>query len=127
MLQSRPATACAGFSAISEFLAETPPAAARADGRFAVPGHRAERAEIRRLIDWFNGKFNREVTQQLLQEKVYTRLQPAPTPRRTRTSCAPSANLRYHMSYVNYLAHQRPGSRARSCRLPTSPRPRIYP
>ena len=73
-----------------------------------LPGDRTQRAETRRLIDWFNGKFNREVTHELLQEKVYARLQPAAsaTPdvdflRAIRT------NLRYHMSYISYLADRR--------------------
>jgi glutathione S-transferase len=73
-----------------------------------LPGDRAQRAETRRLIDWFNGKFHREVTQELLQEKVYNRLQPGATAtpdvdflRAIRT------NLRYHMSYISYLADHR--------------------
>jgi glutathione S-transferase len=99
-----------GVYAISEYLAETPPASedGEAEAIQLFPGDRAQRAEIRRLIDWFNGKFNREVTNELLQEKVYTRLQPgvAGTPdveflRAIRT------NLRYHMSYISHLADRR--------------------
>jgi len=62
----------------------------------------------RRLTDWFNSKFNREVTHELLLEKVYARLQPSGggTPdvdflRAIRT------NLRYHMSYISHLADRR--------------------
>ena len=40
------------------------------------PGSREERAEVRRLVDWFHGKMHREVTRELLYEKVYARLQP---------------------------------------------------
>jgi glutathione S-transferase len=105
-------TPLCGIYAISEFLAEGAAPVqddADADEPFPLlPGDRAQRAEVRRLIDWFNGKFNREVTHELLQEKVYNRLQPhaAGTPdvdflRAIRT------NLRYHMSYISYLADRR--------------------
>jgi glutathione S-transferase len=100
-----------GVYAISEYLAEGTPPSPDADEDEAFPlfpGDRLQRAETRRLVDWFNGKFNREVTHELLQEKVYARLQPAAaaTPdvdflRAIRT------NLRYHMSYISYLADRR--------------------
>jgi glutathione S-transferase len=101
----------AGAYAISEYLAEAPPSAeAGEDEEPAIklfPGSREARAEARRLVDWFNGKFNREVTQELLHEKVYARLSgtdPTPTAEILR---AIKANLRYHMSYISHLAHQR--------------------
>lgn len=72
------------------------------------PGNREERAEVRRLVDWFHGKFNREVTKELLYEKVYARLQansaPGPDADILR---AIRGNLRYHLSYISYLAHGR--------------------
>lgn len=71
------------------------------------PGTAMQRAEIRRVVDWFNGKFNREITQELLYERVYARLQPdRPTPD-VDVLRAIATNLRYHMSYVNHLADQR--------------------
>ncbi len=111
VLQLEGGPALCGVYAISEYLAEG--TARRARGRRgrilpAAAGRPIQRAETRRLVDWFNGKFNREVTHELLQEKVYARLQPAaaPTPdvdflRAIRT------NLRYHMSYISYLADRR--------------------
>ena len=102
------ATLC-GVYAISEYLAEGPP---RSDDEEPVPalfpGDREGRAEVRRLVDWFNGKFNREVTQELLHEKLYARLLPGsdPTPDADILRAIRS-NLRYHMSYVSHLAHQR--------------------
>ena len=30
-----------------------------------LPGNREDRAEVRRLIDWYHGKFDREVTREL--------------------------------------------------------------
>lgn len=109
VLQIDDAPPICGIYAISEYLAEAPILAEGEDQPIQLfPGDRAQRAETRRLVDWFNGKFDREVTQELLQEKVYTRLKPdaVSTPdvdflRAIRT------NLRYHMSYINYLADQR--------------------
>ncbi|MEL7048515.1 MAG: glutathione S-transferase family protein [Pseudomonadota bacterium] len=72
------------------------------------PGNREERAEVRRLVDWAHGKLNREVTAELLQEKVYARLKPGPPPPPSpHILRALRANLRYHMSYFGYLAHGR--------------------
>jgi glutathione S-transferase len=111
VLQVDGAQPLCGVYAISEYLAEgTPPEPEDADAEVfpLLPGDRAQRAEARRLIDWFNGKFNREVTHELLQEKVYNRLQPG----RTGTPDvdflrAIRTNLRYHMTYVSHLADHR--------------------
>jgi glutathione S-transferase len=109
VLQIDEAPALCGVYAISEYLDEAEPgngAAGPATPFF--PGNRAERAEVRRLVDWINGKFNREVTQELLIEKVYSRLQSAAgvTPDADILRAIRS-NLRYHMSYINHLAHRR--------------------
>jgi len=109
VLQLEDALPLCGIYAISEYLAEAPAGDDEHAPPLALfPGDRAQRAEVRRLVDWFNGKFNREVTQELLQEKVYTRLQPEAvnTPdveflRAIRT------NLRYHLSYISHLADHR--------------------
>lgn len=100
-----------GIYAISEYLGESPPPEGgdtEIEPFPLFPGDRAQRAEVRRLVDWFNGKFNREVTQELLQEKVYSRLQPGavPTPE-VEFLRAIRANLRYHMSYISHLADRR--------------------
>jgi len=99
-----------GAYAISEYLAEELKRSFK-DGRAAplFPGSRENRAEIRRLVDWFHGKLNREVTRELLDERLYGHL-------KSGSGHAPDAdilrairsNLRYHLSYLNYLAHQRP-------------------
>jgi glutathione S-transferase len=109
VLQLDGVPALCGIYAISEYLGEAPAGEGDEGQPFALfPGDRAQRAEIRRLVDWFNDKFNREVTRELLQEKVYTRLQPdavgSPDVEFLR---AIRANLRYHMTYVNYLADHR--------------------
>jgi glutathione S-transferase len=63
---------------------------------------------VRRLVDWFHGKANREATGLLLAEKVYGRLAHdvpvAPDPAVLRVALA---NLRHHLAYVNFLAHDR--------------------
>lgn len=109
VLQTDGAEALCGIYAISEYLGEAPAPDGEEDEPLRLfPGDRAQRAEIRRLVDWFNGKFNREVTQELLQEKVYTRLQPdAVSTPEVEFLRAIRANLRYHMSYINHLADRR--------------------
>ena len=101
-------TLCGAY-AISEYLSEATREAPASDRLISLfPGGAHDRAEVRRLIDWFHGKFHREVTRELLAEKVYARLGPdhgtAPDPTVMR---AASANLRYHLSYIGYLTHQR--------------------
>ena len=67
VLQVEDGPTLCGAYAISEYLteeiAESQP---ERGGAPLFPGNRAERAEVRRLVDWFNGKFNREVTHELV-------------------------------------------------------------
>ena len=98
-----------GAYAISEYVGEEVkrhPADGRAVPLF--PGNREDRAEVRRLVDWFHRKLDREVTREVLEEKAFTRLRPG----QERTPDADimraiRANLRYHMSYLSYLADHR--------------------
>jgi glutathione S-transferase len=96
-----------GAYAISEFVAEEISHHPR-DGRPipAFPGSRQDRAEIRRLVDWFHGKFNREVTRDFLEERIYRSYRPDTAGSGPDTSLlrAIRTNLRYHMSYIAYLA-----------------------
>lgn len=80
-------------------------------GGHAAPlfqGRSEDKAEQRRLVDWFHGKLDREVTRELLYERVYGHLMPdkphAPDAGALR---AIRANIRYHVAYVNHLAHDR--------------------
>lgn len=102
-------TLCGAYS-ISEFIAEEiaatpPPGASRMTELF--PGNREERAEVRRLTDWFHGKFDREVTRELLFEKVYQRMRPNGAPPDPDMLRAVRSNLRYHLSYISYLSDTR--------------------
>jgi glutathione S-transferase len=103
-------TLCGVYS-ISEFIAEEvmpSPTAVSSSPPALIPGDREDRAEVRRLIDWFHGKFDREVTRELLMEKVYESMRPsggsAPDAAILR---AVRSNLRYHLSYTAYLADTR--------------------
>ncbi len=98
-----------GAYAISEYLADELPRHPRDGGVSPLfPGSSEDRSEIRRLVDWFHRKLDREVTRELLEEKVYVRFrrghERAPDAGVLR---ALRANLRYHLSYVSFLADQR--------------------
>jgi glutathione S-transferase len=73
------------------------------------PGAADEQAEVRRLVDWFHRKFDREVTREIVHEKVTARLRPGGdghTPD-AEIMRAIRANLRYHLKYLNFLTDQR--------------------
>jgi glutathione S-transferase len=96
-----------GAYAISEYLAEMEVDPSESRRPALLFGSREDRAEQRRLVDWFNGKFDREVVRELLQEKLYGRMsgqQHVPEPSVLRSI---RANLRYHLAYVGFLADQR--------------------
>ena len=66
----------------------------------------AERAECRRLVAWFDGKFAREVDDNLLFEKVMRPLFGRGEPEAAAIR-AGFANLRHHLLYVGWLAEHR--------------------
>jgi len=93
-----------GAPAICEFLEE-----AHADNP-VLPGSVHERAEIRRLIDWFDNKFAAEVSDGLIFEKVTRRfLSAADGGGAPEMSVVRAAlhNLRYHLDYISYLMESR--------------------
>ncbi len=97
-----------GAGVIAEFLDETR-GLALADRRL-LPENPAARVEVRRLLDWFNGKFFAEVSNPLVTEKVYKRFMSAdmggggPDMEMVR---AGRANIRYHLRYIGWLIGQR--------------------
>lgn len=101
----------AGAYAISEFLGETQDRGHDGStGVFLFPGGAEGRGEVRRVVDWCHRKLDSEVTRELLKEKLQPRMRPelssqVPDPELMR---AIRANLRYHLSYLNHLADQRP-------------------
>ena len=85
---------------ICEYLDETRPALR------LLGADPAERAEVRRLVAWFDGKFLREVTDLIWREKVLKFV----TDRETPNSAAVRigvANLHAHLTYIAYLFEQR--------------------
>jgi glutathione S-transferase len=66
----------------------------------------AERAEVRRLVAWFDQKFQQEVTQNLLSEKQMKRLLGRGNPDAAAIR-AGYANLKPHMEYIGWLAETR--------------------
>lgn len=99
----------AGAYVISEYLAEEGRRhAGETRALQLLPAAREDRAEARRIVDWFHRKLDREVTRELLIEKVYSRLTPggerAPDADVLR---AIRVNLRNHLGYLGFLAEQR--------------------
>jgi glutathione S-transferase len=66
----------------------------------------AERAEVRRLVAWFDGKFAQEVTANLLYEKQMKRLLGRGNPDASAIR-AGYANIRPHLEYLGWLAENR--------------------
>lgn len=66
----------------------------------------SERTEVRRLVDWFDQKFDQEVTQNILFEKVYRRLMRHGEPNSDALR-AGKRNILYHLDYIAYLTQDR--------------------
>ncbi|UUX51308.1 glutathione S-transferase family protein [Nisaea acidiphila] len=93
-------TTVANSVAISEYLDETRPEVP------LLPGDAAARAEIRRLVAWFDRKFNEEVTEMLVGEKLMKRFLGTGEP----SSAAIRAghiNIATHLAYIGFLAERR--------------------
>jgi glutathione S-transferase len=98
------APAISGADVIAEFLDET--RGADFADRGLMPNDPLERAEVRRLMHWFNVKFFAEVSQWLVREKIYKRFLSgsrgggAPDMEAVR---AARSNVRYHLRYIGHL------------------------
>jgi glutathione S-transferase len=66
----------------------------------------AERVEVRRLVAWFDGKFNAEVTRNLVYEKQMKRQLGRGNPDAASIR-AGYANLKPHLEYIGWLAETR--------------------
>ncbi|MGB0681555.1 MAG: glutathione S-transferase family protein [Magnetovibrionaceae bacterium] len=93
-------TVIAGFQALIGYLEDVHPDPA------LIPGSAAERAEIRRLADWFQTKFAQEVTDCLVGEKILKRFlgRAMPSSEAIRAGCQ---NIHTHLSYISYLVERR--------------------
>jgi glutathione S-transferase len=75
-----------------------------------LPEDPGSRAEVRRLLDWFNLKFFHEVSNWLVTEKVYKQFMPRESggggPDMDLVRAA-RVNIRTHLRYIGYLAGNR--------------------
>ncbi|MFZ2004817.1 MAG: glutathione S-transferase family protein [Stellaceae bacterium] len=65
-----------------------------------------DRAEVRRLVAWFDEKMNREVTENLVGEKIMKRALGEGQPN-SQAIRAGHANLPHHLDYIGYLVDRR--------------------
>jgi glutathione S-transferase len=86
--------------AICEYLEETRPE------RRLLALDPVERAEVRRLVAWFDVKFVREVTDLIWREKVLKFAVSRETPNSAAVRVG-VANLHAHLEYIGYLFEQR--------------------
>ena len=104
VMVEEPASAISGGDVIAEFLEETR-RSGPADRRL-MPEDPLGRAEVRRLMRWFNVKFFAEVSQWLVKEKIYKRYlsgcQGGGAPDMEAVRAARS-NIRYHLRYIGHL------------------------
>ena len=97
-----------GAAAVAEFIDETIGVMKR--DRRLMPDDALQRAEVRRLTDWFLVKLEQDVTRYLVRERVFKLLMPkesgggAPDSKALR---AARANIRQHMRYLDWLAANR--------------------
>ena len=93
-------TVLADASAIAEFLDEV------YRDKLLIGINALDRAEVRRLTQWFDGKLNREVTEPLVGEKMMKRFLGLGEPN-SGAIRAGKANLGYHLDYITFLVERR--------------------
>ncbi len=90
----------AGNYAITEFLEEV-----NYDIRL-LPKDPKQRAEVRRLTEWFDDKFYREVYRNIVAEKVIRRFEQGKAPD-SRILKIGLTNLTFNMEYIDWLTERR--------------------
>lgn len=100
LVEENGATLCDSV-AITEYLEETTP-----EPFPLLPEDKLARAEARRLVAWFDQKMGREVTRNLVNEKLMKRFLGRGEPNSAAIR-AGKENLRTHMEYIGYLAERR--------------------
>lgn len=93
--------ALSGATVIAEYIEETEDSSLHN----LLWGEALARAEIRRLVHWFEYKFNREVGAPLLSERVIKRFSGEGSTSSVVIRAAMS-NLQIHLDYVDWLAEQ---------------------
>jgi len=89
----------AGNYAICEFLEEI------SKDYKLLPADVKNRAEVRRLTEWFDNKFYREVYRNVVYEKVHKRFKSGLAPD-SRILKAGLNNLNFHLEYIDWLAER---------------------
>ena len=90
----------AGSQAICEYIEETQPDPA------LMPREPRARAEVRRLCDWFDDKFHREVTANLVYERVNKKVMRGGYPD-GRAIKEGAAQIKFHLDYMAWLLDHR--------------------
>ena len=90
----------AGNYAITEFLEEV-----NREIRL-MPADPKQKAEVRRLIEWFDVKFMREVNRNIVYEKVHKRFGFG-NPPDSKILKIGINNLNFHLEYIDWLAERR--------------------
>ena len=91
-----------GNNAICEFLDE----AYKQKEIPIINGDVRQRAEIRRLTEWFDTKFYREVYRNIVTEKVFKRFMAGTAPD-SKILKSGLNNLNFHMEYIDWLCENR--------------------
>lgn len=97
-----------GAAIIAEYLDET--RGLGLSGRRLLPDTTGARVEVRRLLHWFLVKFDAEVTEYLVTEKIYKRFMKSDAgggPPDMGAIRAGRTNVRYHLKYIGYLIGHR--------------------
>jgi glutathione S-transferase len=100
--------AICGVYAICEYVDETRGTMMRE--RRLMPDYPLERAEVRRLIDWFCVRLEQDATKALVRERVFKVEMPRNSGGGAPDSAAMRAarsNVKQHMRYLNWLAGSR--------------------
>ena len=93
-------TVLAGTEAIVEYLDEV------YREKILIGLNPIDRAEVRRLVSWFDGKMDREVTDNLVGQKMMRRMGREGQPN-SQAIRAGHANLPHHLDYIGYLVDRR--------------------
>lgn len=95
LVNDRDQAICGAYS-IMEYLEED------FDTRNLLGRTPLQRAETRRLVDWFGNKFYEEVTKNFVWEKYYKRLEGNGEPN-SKALLAGRTNVIYHLDYIEFL------------------------
>jgi len=90
----------ADSTAICEYLEEA------TSGTPLLPSAPGARAEVRRLVAWFDDKFHQEVTSKLLYERVNKKVMGLGYPDSSNVKAGAKA-IKFHLDYMGWLLDQR--------------------